>query len=314
MTDDVIKVVYSSDNNYFKLMVISTLSLIQYNKNLEIYYLIKNIEEKDKEYLRLISERYDIKIHIVDILPFCNKLRFWKEEEDCRYLRLILGQIIKEDKVLYLDCDVMVNDELGMLWNIDISKYYGAAVLDTVRKAARVEAGIENDNHYFNSGVLLINLKKWNEDKLIKKFTLYKLQIRGKGIYKDQRIINACISKNLRILHPKYNLMPEMIYYNVKQIKKLSGIDTYYTERELTEAQNRPIIIHFAGRSIDRPWYKNCDIKYKEKYRFFMQKEDAIIFELCSDRVSNCIKWKIKRNLPFFVVQFFSQIRNMKII
>lgn len=36
--------------------------------------------------------------------------------------------MIQADKVIYLDCDVLVNMDIAELWNIDLNGYYLAAV------------------------------------------------------------------------------------------------------------------------------------------------------------------------------------------
>ena len=64
------------------------------------------------------------------------------------------------EKVLYLDCDILVTDSLSDLWSIDINNYYCAVVEEMYEKTHNdaKRLGVEA---FFNAGVLLLNNKKW---------------------------------------------------------------------------------------------------------------------------------------------------------
>lgn len=74
--------------------------------------------------------------------------------------RLKIASLIPNvEKCIYLDSDLILTENISKLWMQDIDDYYFAAVTD--KKVG------------FNAGVLLINLKKWREDNLEKKFFEY---------------------------------------------------------------------------------------------------------------------------------------------
>ena len=83
------------------------------------------------------------------------------------YYRLFLGEVLKDiDKVLYLDCDLIVNGSLRELWETEIDDYALAGVRDRVNDYIHVFNRLRYPmvDGYINSGVLLINLKKWREE------------------------------------------------------------------------------------------------------------------------------------------------------
>ena len=60
------------------------------------------------------------------------------------------------DKLLYLDIDMMANDDISKLYNIDISDYEYAAVKEKY-------GSILLYPDYINAGMLLLNMKKIKE-------------------------------------------------------------------------------------------------------------------------------------------------------
>lgn len=99
------------------------------------------------------------------------------------------------DKLLYMDIDMMVNKDLGELYNTDIENYEYAAVK-------------EKYGHYFirwdyiNAGMLLFNMKKMKETKLLEKA---REKIRTKKmLFADQDAIFWSTTSKL-ILPRKFN-------------------------------------------------------------------------------------------------------------
>jgi len=77
-------------------------------------------------------------------------------------IRSVYSKIFPElDKILSLDIDTIVTENIDELWDIDISNYYIAGVRDTPE--------FNKNGLYVNGGVLLCNLKKIREDKMDEK-------------------------------------------------------------------------------------------------------------------------------------------------
>lgn len=135
------------------------------------------------------------------------------------------------DKLLYLDIDMMARGDIAELYNIDISKYEYAAVRE--KYGSKIIA-----TDYINAGMLLLNMKKIKETKLLEKA---RQKIREKKmIFADQDAIYWSTTKKL-IVHRKFN---EQSKFNRK--------DT--------------IICHFCKRLMLKPYphtenYKQWNIK-----------------------------------------------------
>ncbi|HEY4389770.1 MAG TPA: glycosyltransferase family 8 protein [Paenibacillus sp.] len=74
--------------------------------------------------------------------------------------RLLLPSLLNVNKVIYLDCDVLVNLNIQELWNIDLNAYYLAAVKDlgAVALIDILSSFGLNPLTYFNSGVIVFEL------------------------------------------------------------------------------------------------------------------------------------------------------------
>ena len=94
---------------------------------------------------------------IIDVkLPEQAIFQDWTKQDHISviaYARYFISDYISEDKVLYLDSDLVVNTSLDKLFGIDLEEKSLAAVKDT-------------DGITFNTGVLLINNEKWRQEKL----------------------------------------------------------------------------------------------------------------------------------------------------
>lgn len=112
-------------------------------------------------------------------------------------LRLLADLVegMPEDKLLYLDIDLLINDDIRKLYDIDITDYEYAAAKDHYGKKF-----LKHD--YINAGVLLFNMKKIKETKLLEKAR--KMINEKKMLFSDQSAIYNCTTKKL-LLSQRFN-------------------------------------------------------------------------------------------------------------
>jgi lipopolysaccharide biosynthesis glycosyltransferase len=163
------------------------------------------------------------------------------------YYRLLCMDCLPDalDRVLYLDCDIIVNGSLKALYNTDLTGYMFAAADDyvevigksskpTTEQRAVIDQYIPKDCKYVNSGVLLMNLellrKAITTDEIISMIEEFGDQL----VWHDQDFINYVFYEH--ILHIDYRL------YNYFPV--------YYVWGDVTPG--KPAIIHFAG--FFKPW------------------------------------------------------------
>ena len=127
--DKIINVVYSSDNNYIPHAAASIVSLVENNKSFEkinIYFIQNCISVENRDRLESLTKRYE-QLSII-WLDFSKWIKQLELNMECNisisaYARLLITEMLKNDinKVLYLDCDIIINQSIEDLWNIDIA-------------------------------------------------------------------------------------------------------------------------------------------------------------------------------------------------
>lgn len=177
------------------------------------------------------------------------------------YFRLVIQDKLPDiDKVLYLDCDTIVNGSLSELWNTDMEGFAVAGVRDRVNDSIRLYNRLRYPMvvGYVNAGVLLINLKKWRECQVFDKAKELAKAMPEALKNHDQDIINILFHDNKLMLPFRYNLLEYYLY-----VEEWLYLDRKYYP-EIIEACKNPTIIHFCMPQ--KPWHYECINPFKELY------------------------------------------------
>ena len=295
------KILYSSDNNYSKIMYASLNSLLETNKNnknIKIYIIDNEISHEMKEKINNLISMYKRQVNYISCKKICNDLVKKNDFPISAYARLFIQDEIDSDKVIYLDCDTIVKEDLKSLWDIDLEDNYVGGVIDPLPLYLKKAIGMSIDDEYINSGVMLINLKKWREINFRKKTIDFIEKHNYDVVHHDQGIINGISKGYILYIHPKYNLMPEYIYLNSDQLKKLYNQKNGYNQRQINEANDKPVIIHYIRKFYNRPWFLECTHPYKND---FLQYYYNISNELKSNPLKKNVKIRkfVYDHLPF---------------
>ncbi len=120
------------------------------------------------------------------------------------YYRLLPPAHNQEEKLLYLDSDLLIRGSLREVWETNIEEYYLAAVQSPGIKWHQ-DLGVSRESGYFNSGVMLINLKKWRETDFSRKVIDYIAAHPNAIWFADQCGLNALSVGKWKNYH--FNLM-----------------------------------------------------------------------------------------------------------
>ena len=165
------------------------------------------------------------------------------------YYRLVIPDVLDAviNKAIYLDCDIIIKDDIVRLWNVDISSFHLAAVVDEgitsgkVFSDTKTRLGIPEGYHVFNSGVMVMNLPLWRRDNLHRKIIDFIAGNPDKIRLVDQDGLNA-------FLYDKW--LPLPIRWNQQTFLHESAGTV--NDPDIRDAIDNPAIIHFTGRS--KPW------------------------------------------------------------
>ncbi len=283
-----LNIVFASDNNYVPLLGVAITSLIKNNQNdfdkINIFIIDDGITEENKNRIELLitnpnhvlnfiktKNLADLEVNVVGLDRNSNMNSF------TTYSRLFLPSLLPKDidKIIYLDCDILVVGSFKELWDININDYYVGGVLDVNSTPAKIRLGLKLEEDYFNAGILLINLKKWRENNVEEKFISFMIENQNRFYQHDQGILNNVFKDQFLILNPKYNLQScfQTLDYDLAK-KYLAMKEEYYSKEIVNHARKNPIVLHFWGSNFDRPWfnkkhtYRDLYVKYCEMADF----------------------------------------------
>ena len=232
----VIPIFYASDENYIPYLAVSLFSLKAHKskgQNYKIHILYTGKQNGSVAKIKGMAEE-DFSIEFIDV---AKELRLISDCMVCRdyytpaiFYRLLIPQLFPGyDKALYLDCDTVALADVAELYNIDIQdKYIGAVADQAVATVAEFGSYTKNalgidGKRYFNSGVIVMNLKQLRTINFYDRFCSV-LRSYHFVIAPDQDVLNLiCKDKvfyygsewNTMPLAGKNNQTPKLIHYNL---------------------------------------------------------------------------------------------------
>ena len=255
-------IILCTDENYAMPCGVCITSIFENNKNekCNIYILTNELKQSTISRFEQLSKIYGQKINIVKInTSLLNGLKVSDRFRESIYYRFIIPDIINDDKALYLDCDIIVTQNLTDLWNTDITDYACAVVEDQNGDDIRLHNRIEMYSTYFNSGMLLMNLDYWRKNKLKKHLVDYVYQNPERCLYPDQDALNALLENKVIFLDYKYNYQELMTWSKEKLFLHRSKWEQAHKYLNIL-----PVIIHYT--SSIKPWNVECNHCYKQYF------------------------------------------------
>lgn len=317
-------IVYASDEKFAEVLSVSMESLLMHNKNVVVYVLNNGIKEKSLEKLKRQAERYKAEIHF---MPLKNLKEYAGRELSCQskisltaYFRLFMPQILplSVEKLLYFDCDTMVRNDLTDLWK---RKFDGcAAVVEPTAPLMKQKIELKKSDYYFNSGVLLVDLKKWREEKIMERFVDYMEEMEGDISFEDQGVINHVLKNEISILPFKYNVTTQFFDFGYDGFSMMKKDKVRYERKEVEAGLENPGIVHFTNSfASERPWVKGCEHKYMNEWREYKARtewKDSPLWGSNKDfarKVSRVIYGVLRGNMRYQFIYLVNGIIRPKI-
>ena len=261
---------YASDDHYFTYIYVGVKTLVEHNKNVVIHYLYQDVPEDHLDLLREIGKMNDVEM---DLRPFVmpeyfKKLPAFGVASKTTYAKLIFLSIFPElDRVLYLDPDTIVLDQIDDLYFIDMKDNLIAGVIENLPYYQREVVGLGINDAYINGGMVLCDLKKWRECNFEEK-SIIRLQDTSMNLNYDQGILNELCAHKILVVPPKYNaLAEEFTFKTAKRLKARYQFDEFYTQEEVDDAINKPVIIHFTHFVYGKPMSRKCTHPYTKYFQ-----------------------------------------------
>ena len=169
------------------------------------------------------------------------------------YYRYLFADMLPETvtRLIYMDADIICKGDILPLWQLDLQGKVLAAARDYGEDRSCDRIGLKN-GRYFNSGVLLMDLTKWRQQKLTQKLFQWLEQVGGtKILWGDQDALNGVIDGEFTELPKKYNCI--------------------IINNTLLKAAAEDVIVHYIDYI--KPWHIYClDSDEKKLYWKYVQK------------------------------------------
>lgn len=252
---------HDNDGSYSSRVAVAMLSIMRKTRSSVFFHILldDSVDAVNRRRLGKVARENGagIKFYVIDNTPF-ERLAgdtFVKIYSYASLYRLFIPNLLKNvDRIIYLDADVMVNCDLTELWKLDLQGKQLAAVADEGIKSGAyyswpVLQGLLSKEQYFNSGVLLMDLKQIRQGvNLWKEFQRLYQQIfedDSDGKMPDQDILNLIFKDKTYYLAEKWN--------------------TITRNERAKNAKLKPAIYHFAGdKYVDYQKYTEYDRLYLE--------------------------------------------------
>jgi len=238
------------------------------SERIKVHVVDGGISNKNKQKLNSVVEKF--KASITYLKPDLNLLkgveiskRFGKET----YYRFSLIETAKTDKLLSIDSDMVVKGDIKELFDLKFKDNIIFAVKDLdLPLTNRIKLGLKEDTPYFNSGLLLIDIKKWKNNKITEKAINWIRKNPHKTEFADQDGLNMALLNDWKEIDSSWNVLTKTFYYKNKPLTD----NSYKNKEKIHKKIEPPNIIHYTG--FLKPWFFLDPVPYKKEYINYLRK------------------------------------------
>ena len=256
-------VVYCVTGAHLQLTAVSIASILEHyrtKKPLQINVVCEGVRQEDIRFIRELPRIYGKPQVTVDLWSIPGEIKKIRPDftigsgvpvPPMAIWRLFMPNYFSTyDKMLYLDNDTMINTDISEIFAQLDQTHVLAAVKDFLfatdrnygpdRFNAPVAYGIKSMRNYFNNGVMIINVKQFNQlipvDKLLDTINTTHWHLA------DQTIINILIGDKVKYLPYRYNFQHSLAFFKNKDVEWVPQL-----VKQVTDEYPHIIIRHFAG-------------------------------------------------------------------
>lgn len=281
-TNQPIAIALGADNTYampLAVTICSILNNVSKKRTLHFYILDGGLSDKSKERLTNLFRHSRNKKHNINLInanqDSINSLPWRGYQSESTYLRLLIPEVLPQHlrKVIYLDCDLILEADITKLWEYNINKTIAWAARSLLIQTLSHPAGVKNytdyggnaDSPYFNAGVMVINLELWREEVISSKAIDYIQKNRKSIKLNDQEALNAVLIGKWRELDPRWNQQGPVFWPQLLP-------ETGFTDAIMDiyeELKNEPYVIHFLSSS--KPWDFKCMHPLTHRFMYYLK-------------------------------------------
>ena len=176
----------------------------------------ETMTERNRSFLTETARTFSQKVEFHDVSAYIKHLgdEIVQIAENTIYsvgmlFRLAITDVMTSDRVIYLDCDVVVNMDIRELWDIPVDDCSCAGAPDNLSRfsstAFRMRIMGCDPRNYINSGVLLMNIPRMKEKLDVRQVCRWFARYRYCMKFPDQDLINSCFRGEIKFLEGRFN-------------------------------------------------------------------------------------------------------------
>ena len=282
--NNTVHVALNIDNNYIYPTIVFLTSLFENRKATTLYDITILTNNMNKSYFKKINslkEKYGdkfVKIHFINMKNDFDGVVTNTHISATAYYRIALPTVLPNvDRIIYTDVDVINFKDLTEMYNLELKdNIYLKGILDKIVLLSELRDLGVNSTKYFNSGIILINLKSMRingvENRIRNFIYTHYLE------HHDQTAMNAICYNNWEILPLKYAVICLSEYWQLVEFYRNQDKKYIYNEGELGQGFYDSTLLHYAGML--KPWEKKYFNKKKRvNIGGIMQKYLAIMMK-----------------------------------
>ena len=270
-------IVLATDDNFVQHCTVAILSILQHNKAVLFHILTEGLSQENSDYMSGLVDSTDsqLTIHVVpsDIVHYFPMSSLASNHISlATYYRLFITSLLPAEinKVIYLDCDMVIRGSLDELWNVDLSEYALGAVYQFFEWSDHNDCWnrlqIPREAGYFNAGCLLMNLDYLRRVNFQQLAVDYIHANQKRIISHDQDVLNALFHDQTKALDCRWNYLSLFLS---DRLKPSDFPERCHYVEEKREPGFEPVIIHFVSKP--KPWHYGCKNPYVSEYYHYLR-------------------------------------------
>lgn len=272
---------YVFDEGFARCASVSIVSLLENNKDADficIYIFDDGISEHSKQHIVSLIKKYNRSVEIVSTISAEKKLTNielepWRGKYSA-YYKLMVKTLLESsgivlDRFLMLDADTVIDSQICELWDYDLNGKVCGMALEGIPQRYHEYTGL-NEYELYNAGMILFDLKKWNDLDVEDNYIDYLKNVCSHYMLPEEDSFSIFMKDCIQTLEPKYNYICQFYLYATEYYYKKMGWETlyprFYSLDEIKAAKDSPSIYHCIDTFTNRPWHKNNCHPYAKIY------------------------------------------------
>lgn len=227
-----ISVALCADKNVEVSLHVTLYSLLKSSQHpIKINLVQKGYTSGDIDKIHLTLQQFPDKYQL-NVIKFDENALFGKFKglhgNQFNFTKLILANVLSDDRIIYLDSDLAIGKDLSELFSTNLNDFViGASAIETISDSLRStfyqSIGMKKEAKYFNSGVMLMDLKKWRELDITSQCLSFGNKYVDRVSFGDEAILNCIFYENFQTIDASYNhpLYPDSALVQLNSLNEI---------------------------------------------------------------------------------------------